>query len=223
MRAALESFGPGRVALGLSPEEVQALRDHFSDPYVEPWVPLAASEVAYARGLTRYGRARVPSPAFLSSLRWGSEHGVPVEGIELPDDDYSAQFVEHIGYVDLLRRTLAERSLTDNLPEADDAEAFALAWDSRSQPGRGSRRLGEARASHAASRLEELCTSPVPPRTGPERGASLKSRFAVVVDVERFSPLLKALSSSRWKDLRTETPDPLVGAPGRAEEPERSP
>lgn len=191
---ALSEFGPERVALGLSPEEVKALREHFTDPRVEPWVPLSTTEVAYAQGLCLFGSVRVPSPAFVAAIRWAEEAGVPLEGVEPPDDEYSQLFLEHVGYLDLVRRTLAERKLVKVPPESRTATSFALEWEERSQAGKGSRDLGKARSRHLAERLRELHSS---------SGEPLKSRVALLVDVERFDPALHRLREAAWKDLST--------------------
>ncbi len=203
---ALGAFRPDLLAIGLSPEEVRALQLHFSDPYSEPWVPLASAELAYARGLARFGPVRVPSPAFLATLGWAGEHGVEVQGIEPPDDTYSELFLEHVGYFDLLRRTLADRKLQNAPPEAEDPEAFAVRWDARTHPGRGSRRLLEARGRMTREALLKLCKS------GGSSGdsASLKNRVALVVDVERFDPLLHELREARWSALQE---PPRLSAP----------
>ncbi|MDE1819636.1 MAG: hypothetical protein KGJ23_13285 [Euryarchaeota archaeon] len=211
---ALEEFAPTQVAIGLAPEELHALQQHFSDPYVEPWVPLASSELAYARGIARFGAVRVPSPAFLGAIRWAAVHGVALHGVEPPDETYSELFVEHVGYFELLRRTLSERSLQRNPPLAEDSETFALAWEARSGTGAGSRRLGAARVGHARSRLREVHQAPplAAPGTG---GASLMNRVALLVDVERFPGLLKELAQEPGSDLR-EAPRASEPLPTRA-------
>lgn len=200
--AELERFAPDRLALGLSPEEVLALQEHFEDPYREPWVPLASSELAYARGIARFGPARVPSPSFLESLRWAHVRGLPVDGIEPGDEAYGSLFVDHVGFFDLVRRTRAERSLGKRPPEAENAEAFALAWEARAQVGGGSHALLKVRAEHVAKGLRHLCTTPVTSGVARPSGASLKNRVALVVDVERFPLLLETTSQQLGEDLR---------------------
>lgn len=199
----LTAFRPETVALGLSPEEVNALQEHFADAEVEPWVPLSGSEVAYARGLALFGPVRVPSPAFLTALRWARASGARLEGVEPGDDRYSELFLEHVGYFDLLKRTLAEKSLLRNPPAAEDPESFALDWEVRTQAGKGSKALGQARAHHVAERLREL-HSP--------SGGSLKRSVALLVDVERFEDVLQELQGKGWKDLRASprASDPLT-------------
>jgi hypothetical protein len=172
---ALTEFAPAAVGLGLGAAELEAIQEHFADTPTEPLVPLGPTEVAEAKSLVRFGEVGVPNPAFLAILRWGNATGVPVEGID-PDDDVQAeQFVAHIGYFELVRRTLRERRVGRRPPKAADADAFALAWDRETRPGRGSERYALARERSLLEALTLLR----------ERHA----RAAVVVDRERLERL----------------------------------
>lgn len=213
----LDDYAPGVVALGLSPEEVRALQQHFLDPRVEPWVPLSSTELAQARGLARFGRVRIPSPATLVAIRWAAEREVPLEGVEPSDDRYSELFLQHIGTFDLLLRTRAERSVSRSPPEADTAEEFALAWEARMQAGKGSRALLQARAEHLAERLRELHSSP---GGNGGRPASLKRKVALLLDVERFAPTLEGLEGAGWTSWSK--PVDLGGARDTSPAPEAS-
>lgn len=183
----LDEFAPTHLALGLSGEDVSALRTHFPESGGEPLVPLHASEAAYARALARFGEVRVPSPAFLAALRWASRTGVPLDGIDLDEDSYGELFVESISYRHLLRRTVAERSLTRSPPTAATATELALAWELRMLKGSGSKRLAAGRDNHLVQRLTSLH-----PRD--REGV----RLALVVDVERIGGLQTALAHAGW-------------------------
>jgi hypothetical protein len=154
----VQAFAPEAVALGLTPSETEALETHFVGTPTEPVVPLAPTEVVEAKALTRYGDVGVPHPAFVELLSWGRTAHVPVEGID-PDEEVQAElFVAHIGYFELVRRTVRERRTGRNPPEAPDADAFALAWDSAVHPGRGSARYALERERAFVGQLAELRT-----------------------------------------------------------------
>jgi len=172
---ALGEFGPSAVGLGVSPSELEALRTHFVGTASEPLVPLGPTELAEARALVRFGEVGVPNPAFLTVLDWGRGRGVPVEGID-PDDDVQAeQFVAHIGYFELVRRTIRERRTGRSPPKAPDADAFAVAWDRAPRPGAGSERYALARERSLLEALTALRED--------------HPRAAVVVDRERVERL----------------------------------
>jgi hypothetical protein len=143
--------------------------------------------VAEARSLVQFGEVGVPHPAFVELLGWGAAHAIPVEGLD-PEEDVQAElFVAHIGYFELVRRTLRERRAGRRPPKAADGDAFALAWDKETRPGRGSEKYAIARER---AFLEGLTAR-----------RSETPRIAVVVDRERVQRMVRLLLSS--------------GAPGR--------
>lgn len=180
--AALEAFGPAAVGIGVSREEMAGLRDHFAGRPAEPLVPLTETEAAEVRGLCRFGEVRVPNPSVVSVLEWAGRRGTPVEPLDPSDEVYDGLFATHIGYVELVGRTLRERRLARSPPEAGTAEEFALAWHGAVGDGRGSRELAGAREAHFSAAARRLATQ--------------SGRVALVVDRERFDPVVRALASS---------------------------
>lgn len=179
LAAKLEGFRPDVVALAISSDELRGIREYFVLPAAEPLVALTGNEVAEIRGLARYGEVRVPNPTWIAALAWGEARGVPVEPVDPSDETYAAMFTDHIGYTELVRRTLRERSLTRRPPTPPSADAFALEWADRLASKGGSARLARARDEAAVAAV---------------RGLRLRSgRIAVVVDRERFGGVLAAL------------------------------
>jgi hypothetical protein len=170
--AALEGHAPEAVGLGLSGEETQGLLDYFVLADAEPIVPLSSMEMSEVRALARFGEVRVPNPAFIEVLRWGRARSVPIEALD-PDDERSASlFAEHIGYVELVRRTVREHRISRSPPTPSSADEFAVRWDREISSGRGSREFARARDRHLARAVRRLGLG--------------RSRTAVVVDRERF-------------------------------------
>ena len=177
----LAAFGPRAIGLGLSPDELAGLTDHFVLRPFEPLVPLTASETAEVVGLAAYGEVRVPHPAYVGVLEWARGHDVPVEPLEVSDEQYSRLFGDHISYVELVRRTLAERRLTRRPPAGRSADEYAVRWEEGATPGRGSRAFLTARAHAIGEAARRLAT-----RVG---------RSAVIVDRERFDAVRAALTA----------------------------
>jgi len=170
--AELETYAPDAVGVGLSTDELASLDQYFVKAEAEPIVPLTSNETSEVRGLSRFGEVRVPNPTYVELLRWAAVRSLPVEPLDPSDDRTARLFTEHIGYVELVRRTVKERSVARNPPAASTADEFALAWDREVAGGRGSRDFARARDRHFVRRAERL-------------GAG-KNRIAVVVDRERF-------------------------------------
>ncbi len=181
LAAALEAFGPAAIGIGLSEEERQGLLDYFVLSEAEPVVPLTNAEVSEVRGLVRFGEVRVPNPSFVETLRWGGERGVPVEALDPTDDAAASLFTEHIGYFELVRRTVRERQLSRSPPSPSTADEFALAWDREVSGGRGSRDFARARDAYLVRAVSGL--------------RATRSPVAVVVDRERFESVRALLEA----------------------------
>jgi hypothetical protein len=169
---AIASYAPEAVGLGLSADEMKALNEYFVYSEADPLVPLTTTETSEVRGLSQFGEVRVPNPTFVELLRWARGSGVPVEPLDPGDDHTASLFTEHIGYVELVRRTVKERSVSRRPPTAADADEFALVWDREVAGGRGSRDFARARDRFLVR--------------GARRIGAGRSRVAVVVDRERF-------------------------------------
>ncbi len=180
---ALDAFAPEVVGLGVSPEELKALVEYFVLPEGEPLVPLTTNEVNEVRGLSRFGEVQVPNPTNVETLRWGRARQIPVAPLD-PSEERSAElFSEHIGYVELVRRTVRERRLSRSPPAPSSADVFAVQWDRTVGKGRGSRRLAAARDAYLAQEVARLT-----------RG---RGRVAVVVERERFDGVRSLLRGPR--------------------------
>ncbi|HTT35884.1 MAG TPA: hypothetical protein VMH78_08490 [Thermoplasmata archaeon] len=177
--AGLEAFDPKVVGVGLSFDEMTGLTDHFAGRPFEPVVPVTGNETAEIGGLVRFGEVRLPHPAYVGVLEWAKARSVPVEPLEPSDETYATLFATHIGYVELVGRTLRERRLARGPPDAPTADEFAIRWDREVARGKGSRAFIAAREAHVATEAHRL--------------AERSGRTAVVVDRERFDGVLAAL------------------------------
>ncbi|MCI4339040.1 MAG: hypothetical protein L3J68_01745 [Thermoplasmata archaeon] len=180
--AQLGSYRPEVVGVGLSADEMQALNQYFVVSEGDPVVPLTSIETSEVRGLSRFGEVRVPNPVFIEILRWAGERALPVEALDPSDDRTATLFTEHIGYVELVRRTVKERAVSRRPPTPSTPDEYALEWDREVAGGRGSRGFAGARDRHLVR--------------GAQRIGAGRSRIAVVVDRERFDLVRELLSGN---------------------------
>ena len=169
---AIAALAPDAVGLGLSPEEMRGLVTYFVEAEAEPFVPLTGPESSEVRGLVRFGAVRVPNPSFVEVLRWAAATGTWVGGLDPNDERSASLFTENIGYLELVRRPVAERRVTRAPPTPSTPDEFALSWDRASGKGRGSQAFARARDGHFVREAAELTRT--------------RGRVALVVDRERF-------------------------------------
>ncbi len=170
--SALDGFDPEAIGVAQSADELRALVEYFGDVDSEPVVPLSPNELNEVRGLVRFGEVGVPNPAVLAAIRWARLRGRPVVPLDPSDESTAALFADHIGYLELVRRTVRENRIGRSPPAAPTADAFALAWDREVGGGRGSRRYAAARNRHLVGEGRRL--------------ADGRARVVVLVDRERF-------------------------------------
>jgi len=176
----LASLAPAQVGLGLSSGELQSLRDYFVTSEADPVVPLTSNETSEVRGLVRFGEVRVPNPSFVEVLRWAASRGVPTVPLDPDDDHTAALFAQHIGYIELVRRTVRERRVSRSPPTPSSPDEFALQWDREVASGKGSRNFAAARDWFLARQVPTLVATAHP--------------LAVVVDRERFDSVRDLLA-----------------------------
>jgi hypothetical protein len=187
LHAALSGTRPAAVGLGTSPDEAKGLLEYFVLSSAEPVVSLTTTERSEVRGLVRFGEVRVPNPAFVELLRWGRTLGVPVEALDPSEDRTASLFADHIGYVELVRRTVRERRVSRSPPAPATADEYALAWDRTVASGRGSEAFATARDRHLVR--------------GARRLAGQYGRVALVVDRERFDRVKRLFESTDQERL----------------------
>jgi hypothetical protein len=183
---ALSEFSPEAIGLGVSGEEMRGLREYFVTAEAEPVVPLTENETGEVRGLVRFGPVRVPNPTYVDLLRWAEGRPLPVVPLDPSEAESAEMFATHIGYVELVRRTVRERSAGKRPPKPSTADEFALSWDREVAPGRGSREFARSRDGHLADGARQLGQG--------------RSRIAIVVDRERFATVRGLLTADGAAD-----------------------
>jgi hypothetical protein len=176
---ALADFRPEALGIGLGPEELEAYSEHFVDTRAEPLAPLLPTEQAEVLGIARFGDVELPHLPFLAAISWARHASVPVLPTDLTEEEYADLFSKHIGYLELLHRTLAERRLARKGPPASTADEFVLRWADSVGAGRRSREFEAERTAAILATVREL--------------GSRHRRFAVVVDRERYPAVLAGL------------------------------
>lgn len=152
----LEREPPTALALAVSPEELEGIATYFSDAEAETTIHLVETERSEIQALTRWGEVRVPNPSHVRTIEWAHARGVPIHALDPPDEGAAEMFTANIGYVELVRRTLAEHRLARAPPEADTADEFAIKWDAQLGPGTGSRELTLDRDRFLVAGVREL-------------------------------------------------------------------
>ena len=177
----LRKSNPFKVVLDVSPEELKGLTEHFTTPNFEPLALLLDTETTLAEELASFGEVRMPSPAFITAIRWAKENGRELVALDPDEESYTDMYLKHMGYLDLVHLARAEHKLKRSPPKAESPEQLVTYWDEKLHADKGSRKIALERRRLSAERLKELVA---------ENGAAM---IAAVVDVEHMDLILHLL------------------------------
>lgn len=161
VEAVLRELDPDRLAIGISPGELEGL-EAIALGEVEEEIEIDVAEIdeAYAQHLSRFGRVELPPPAYTRAVEVALEEQVPVEALDLAEEPFTETFTDNVGAIDLIRRGRRERRLAKHGVEADDAVEFARKWDEKLLKIGGLRKVEQIREAHMAKRLRTVCEAP---------------------------------------------------------------
>ena len=172
---AFEERRPDKVAISISKEEVDGLRNLPED--FEP--ELSRYEEIYASGLSRFGEVAAPPPCYLAALKLADRAGIPLVPIDLDEESYTELYCAAVPGTTIFRHSTRTWLLKRRAFSTESAEDFVRAWDRAVNKLEGFRLIERKRAEAMAKGIKTACD-----------GA--KSILAVV-ELERAEDVLELL------------------------------
>lgn len=182
VRAAYAKVRPAVVALGVSPEATEALVGYVPDPEVDPFEDLADVDYIYSVRLAEFGDVALPPPCLREAARLAMGDGVPVRGVDMPEDVYDDAFTKAVSVWGFLKYGRIQKRLAKRPPKAPGPREFALEWDRRMRKVKGLARVEAMRERHMADALLALA-------------AEAHGPVLLVVDVPRSPGVQAALAA----------------------------
>jgi hypothetical protein len=181
VRAAFAAHRPDRIALGVPPEDLDALRVLAEHPERHAELPgLDEMEARFQQLLGRFGATRVPSPDLEALYALAAAAGIPLESLDLDDLAHSHAYTERMKVRHLIRSSARrKKALKNDFAGAPDAYALAAAWDA-SLESKPMRQVEALREDHMAMRLRVL--------------AAVSNRLLAVVPVVRLAGVVLRLA-----------------------------
>jgi hypothetical protein len=183
VRRAFTLEAPAAIALGVSPEAAASLLRFERAPDMDdPFEDLPDHDYVYSVVLREFGEVDLPPPDLLEAARIGKAAGLPVYGVDLPDEAYEEAFTREVSVWGFLRYGRIQRRLARKPPRAPDARAFSLAWDAAIRRVKGIARLERMREERIAAGARALA-------------AQVGGRVLLVVDHPRAEGVQRALAA----------------------------
>lgn len=172
---AIDALHPDRVALSVSPEELETLRT-YGGGNLEAGT---TEEEAYVAGLSTWEEPVMPPPCFTQAVAAALGRNIPLDAIDMGEDAYTDAYTAWVSTMELLLQGRMESRLLKKRFRVSTPQEFAVAWDAEVNRTVGFARLQKEREKFMASRLQEIA------RDAP--------RVLAVIEVERVKGVLAAL------------------------------
>ncbi|HVM44616.1 MAG TPA: hypothetical protein VM582_01675 [Candidatus Thermoplasmatota archaeon] len=139
--AALKVERPDVVAIAQSPESVATLLRYEPAEDEDLFEDLPDHDYVYSLRLREFGDVSLPAPDLLAAVRWAQDEGVPVFGVDMPEEAYEDLFTKEVSTWGFLRYGRIQRRLAKRPPKAKDPLSFTLAWDATIRKVKGIARV----------------------------------------------------------------------------------
>lgn len=153
VKNAFERVHPDKVAVSLSKEEIEGLRNIPDD--FEP--ELSRYDEIYANGLERFGEVAAPPPCYVATVELADHLGIPLVPVDLDEDSFSELYCAAVTGPALFRHSTRTWLLKRRRFEADSAEEYVRRWDHAINNMQGMKLIESKRAEAMAEGITGLC------------------------------------------------------------------
>lgn len=153
VQKAFDDVSPDKVAVSLSKEELDGLRN-IPDDY-EP--ELSRYEEIYAEGLSRFGEVAAPPPCYVAALELADHTNVPLIPVDLDEETFTELYCAAIPGTTLFRHSTRTWLLKRRRFSDDGPEEFVMAWDRAINGTGGFRVIETKRAEAMAKGIVQAC------------------------------------------------------------------
>jgi pheromone shutdown protein TraB len=178
VRAAFDDVHPNCLAVGIPKEDIETLKACTSGEIdFEP----SEYQIRYFNCLTTFGEVRIPPADLVAAYLLAEEYNVPLETLDLGDEQYAQLFTKNISILGLLRSSRKNKKAWKQEFLAENPEAFAIEWDKFINASKQFKTIEKERERHMAERLFEV--------------AKQYDRILAVLPYPRFDGILEYLST----------------------------
>jgi hypothetical protein len=172
----MTDFKPDKLLMGISPEEVDGLKEFINDPFE---IQMSDYEVIYGTILLKFGEVEVPPPIFTQSIIYAKEKGIPVIGLDLDEETYGDQYEKEYSVTQMVGYITKKRKLKHKNFNLESAEQFVMQWKK------------EIEKTRAMSNMEKLREEAIVENMYREFHEGTEKKYFAVIEYE-FNDAVKA-------------------------------
>jgi len=151
---AFETVRPDKVAISLSKEELEGLRN-MPDDY-EP--ELSRYEELYAKGLSKFGEVAAPPPCYVATIELADHWKLPLVPVDLDEEAYTELYCAAVPGTTLFRHSTRTWLLKRKNFKGNTPEEFVKAWDKAVNRLQGFETIEAKRAESIANGILKAAT-----------------------------------------------------------------
>lgn len=150
---------PACIALGVPPEDIDALDALADDPAIADDLPEPDEwQVRLMELLSPWGQTRIPSPDLAAAHAAARSTGLPLEPLDLDDEAHTDAHTRRLKLRHIVRMNRARNRLLKMTFTATDPYGLVRQWDAVDNRGRALAAVQAEREDHMAQRIRELAT-----------------------------------------------------------------
>jgi len=180
VKLAIQEVKPDLIAMSVSKEEIEGLRDYIKEPYE---VEMSRYEELYSKKLARFGDVFLPPPCFLAGLEEAENRRIELVGVDMDDETHTTAYCALVSGSELFRHTTRFNLMKLKSFRADTPADFVRIWDRKVNNLHGFRELEKERERFMAKELIRLAAYP-------------GGMMLAIVDAERAEGLREKLRKS---------------------------
>lgn len=183
---AFESVGPDAVAVSLSKEEIEGLRNIPAD--FEP--ELSRYDEIYITGLSRFGEVAAPPPCYVAAVEIADSEGLSIIPVDIDEASYTELYCASVSGTALFRNSTRTWHLRRRAFSADTPEEYVVKVDRAFNNMRGFRSIEAQRAEWMARELA--------------KGVSGSERLLAIIEYERCEDVVAALTRAASREVASD-------------------
>lgn len=169
VREKLNEFKPEAIFMGISPEEVEGLKNFIDDPFE---IDMSDYELIYGTLLSKFGAVEVPPPIFTQTVIYAKENNIPVNGLDVDEETFGTRYEEEYTVSQMVGYITKKRKLKKRNFDMETPEKFVMQWKHEIDKTRAMRNMEKMREEAISENLYRLF----------EEGS--KTRYFTIVEYE---------------------------------------
>ena len=153
VRHAFDTVEPDKMAVSLSKEELEGLRNIPEDFEPEP----TRYEEIYSKRLSKFGEVVMPPPCYVATVELADHFRVPLVPVDMDEDSFSELYCKVVPASALMRHSTRLWLLNNYRFTARTPQEFAVQWDKRVNNMRAFRTIEEKRTETMADGITRAC------------------------------------------------------------------